>query len=48
MTDFSLSNERKWPINIVNSDSVSGDDPGVKGKGKAAVNAVVNKDAPTA
>ena len=46
--DFLFKSEREWPINIVDSDSVSitSDDPEVRGE--ATVNTVVVKDAPKA
>ncbi|XP_039550287.1 uncharacterized protein LOC120495005 [Pimephales promelas] len=40
--DFLLKNEGEWPVNIVDSVSISSDDPEVKGE--ATVNAVVIKD----
>lgn len=46
--DFLLKNEKEWPVNIVDSGTVSDDDPEVKGKGKATVNTVAIKDAPNA
>lgn len=44
--DFLFKNEREWPINIVDSASISSDDPEVKGE--ATVNTIAIKDAASA
>lgn len=44
--DFLFKSEREWPINIVDSVSITGDDP--EARGEATVSTVVIKDAPNA